>query len=101
MSAPRMFTSPVHSRTVLVAHQQGLHMRPCSVIVDTVGRHQANVTVQRGSQSANAASMLGLLSLAAAEGTELILSATGPEAEEVLETLARLFVGAPELTDAK
>ena len=84
------------SRTVLVTNQHGLHARPCLAIVKTVARYQANVTVRKGSQSVDAASILELLSLAAAPGAELILSAAGAEAEEALQAVAGLCSGAFE-----
>jgi len=79
------------SRTVVVTNRHGLHARPCSAIVDMVGRHRANVTVQKGSQTVDGASVLDLMTLAASRGTELVLSATGPDAAEVLEALDHLF----------
>jgi phosphotransferase system HPr (HPr) family protein len=85
------------SRTLTVTHQQGLHLRPCSAIVATVGRHLAKVMIQKGSQIANAASIFDLLLLAATQGTELILTATGPEAEEALEAVVGLFDSQSEL----
>ena len=87
------------ARTVLVHDQHGLHLRPCSSIVNVVKRHRAQVTVQKGGQAVNAASILGLLSLAAAQGAELIVSATGPDAEAALEAVARLFAREPELAN--
>jgi phosphocarrier protein HPr len=85
------------TRTVRVTHQHGLHLRPCSAIVNTVNRHRARVLVQHGNQSANAASIFDLLSLGAAAGTELVLSATGAEAEEAVEAVAELFDSGPEV----
>jgi phosphocarrier protein HPr len=79
------------NRTVTVANLQGLHLRPCSAIVDVVRRHRADVTVQKGGQSADATSIIDLLSLAAPSGTELVLSATGADADEALDALASLF----------
>ena len=78
-------------RTVVVTNRHGLHARPCLAIVNTVGRHQAQVTVQKNSQSVDASSVLALMSLAANQGTELDILARGPEAAEVLEALDRLF----------
>jgi phosphocarrier protein HPr len=78
-------------RTVKVGPQQGLHLRPCSAIVSTVGRHQADVIVQKGSQSVRAASIFELLSLAASPGTDLVLSATGAEAQQAVDAVAGLF----------
>jgi len=50
-----------------------------------------------GGQAVDAGSMLELLSLAATGGTELVLSASGPEAWEALEAVAGLFAATPEL----
>jgi phosphotransferase system HPr (HPr) family protein len=85
------------TRTLMVTHQLGLHLRPCSAIVTTVGRHLAKVMIQKGSQFADAASILDLLTLAATQGTELVLTATGPEAEQALEAVAGLFSCETEL----
>jgi phosphocarrier protein len=78
-------------RTVVVTNRDGLHARPCSVIARTVWKYRANVTIRKGNRSVDASSVLDLMSLAAGRGTKLVLSATGPEAAEVLETLGRLF----------
>ena len=83
--------SETATRTVKVNDERGLHFRPCSAIVDTVGKHQAKVIVQKGSQSTSAASILGLISLEAIPGTELVLSATGAEAQEAVDAVAGLF----------
>jgi carbon storage regulator CsrA len=88
------------TRTVTVTNPQGLHLRPCSAIVDTVNSHKASVTVQRGSQSVNANSILGLLSLAAPSGAELVLSAMGAEAEVALDAVAGLFTDEFEIACA-
>lgn len=85
------------TRTVRVTQQNGLHLRPCSAIVNTVNRHRARVIVQHGNQSADAASILDLLSLGATAGTELLLSATGAEAQEAVEAVAGLFASGAEV----
>ncbi len=79
------------TRTVVVTNPHGLHARPALVILDTVNRYDAQVTISRGNQSVSAASILDLLSLGAAQGTKLVLSASGPQAKEVLGELVRLF----------
>ena len=79
------------TRTVTVANPHGLHARPCLAISKTVGGFQAEVSVGFDGQTANAASVLELLSLAAGQGQQLVLSARGPQAEEALDALVRLF----------
>lgn len=79
------------SRTVRVRDQDGLHLRPCSMIARTADRFLAKVMVKKGTQSIDAASIFGLLSLAATHGTELVLTATGIDARDALDAVAVLF----------
>jgi phosphotransferase system HPr (HPr) family protein len=81
----------IYTRTVTVTNRHGLHARPCLVIVKTVQKYDAQVTIRRGNQIADAASILDLLSLGATQGAELILSAKGRQAEEVIDALAQHF----------
>jgi phosphotransferase system HPr (HPr) family protein len=84
-------TMKIATRRVTVSHDQGLHLRPCMAIVNLVNKYRAKVMVRKGSDAVEAASMLGLLTLAAAHGTELVLSATGAESQEALDAVAGLF----------
>ena len=77
-------------RTVIVANPHGLHFRTCASIVETVDAFNAHATVYRGVLSAEANSILELLMLTAQQGTELILRATGPDADRLLDALAEL-----------
>jgi len=79
------------TRAVTVTNRHGLHARPCLAIVKTVQEYDAQVTIHSNGQVADAASILDLMSLGAAQGTELILSASGPQSEEVMEALTHLF----------
>ena len=79
------------TRTVLITNRHGLHARPALVIVKTVQKYDAKVTIHRGNQTADAASILDLLSLGQEQGTQLILSAKGLQAKEVLEALGQAF----------
>jgi phosphotransferase system HPr (HPr) family protein len=49
------------------------------------------VTIQKDTQTVDASSIHALMSLAAMQGTELVLTATGPEAAHVVDALAYLF----------
>lgn len=75
---------------VQVENQSGLHMRECSAIVSAAGRFRAKVTVQKDDRVEDAESILGLMTLGAAQGDRLMLAATGPEAGEALDALAEL-----------
>jgi phosphocarrier protein HPr len=60
-------------------------------------RFGQDMTIQKGAQSVNAGSVMDLLTLAATQGTELVLTATGPEAVEALEAVVGLFDSETEL----
>jgi phosphotransferase system HPr (HPr) family protein len=79
------------TRTVTVTNRHGLHARPSVVIVKTVRKFNAQVTIQKNGQIADASSILDLLSLGAAQGAQLRLSAKGPQAQEAIDALAQLF----------
>jgi phosphocarrier protein len=86
-----MLLMAANTRTVIVANPHGLHFRVCAAIVETVAAFDAQVTICRGIRKARANSVLELLMLAAQQGTKLILRATGPEADALLDALADLF----------
>jgi phosphocarrier protein HPr len=80
-------------REVVVRNRLGLHARASAQFVKTAGRFQAEITVETGSQRVNGKSIMGLLLLAAAQGTTLKLSAAGTDASEALDALAALVEG--------
>jgi phosphocarrier protein HPr len=79
------------TRTVTITNAHGLHARPSLIIVKTVKKYDAKVTIGRGNHFIDATSILDLLSLGAAQGAKLDLAASGPQAEEVLDALVHLF----------
>ena len=86
-------TEPAVSRTVVVRNRLGLHARASAQFVKTAGRFQAEITVEVGPQQVNGKSIMGLLLLAAAQGTSLTLRARGPDAALALEALFALVDG--------
>ncbi|NUQ65775.1 MAG: HPr family phosphocarrier protein [Pirellulales bacterium] len=80
------------NRRVIVSRPAGLHARPCLAIATTVRRFQSKVTIRCRRDTVDASDVLQLMSLAAGQGTELVLLASGPDAEEAVEALAQLFV---------
>ena len=92
-------STPVLTREIVIRNRLGLHARASAQFVRTAGQFQSQILVEVGSQQVNAKSIMGLLLLAAAQGTTLRLRATGGDAAEALNALAalvdRLF-GEPE-----
>ena len=74
-----------------IRNRLGLHARPAAKVAQTANRFTAVVTVTLKGEVVSAHSVTDLLLLAASQGTELELSATGPEAEEAIAAIATLI----------
>ncbi|MCX7426395.1 MAG: HPr family phosphocarrier protein [Planctomycetia bacterium] len=79
------------TRQITVTHSPGLHARPCLAIVNTVRRFRSKVKIRTSEREADAGEILHVMSLGVPQGAEVTLSASGPDAEEALDALARLF----------
>ncbi len=78
-------------RTFLIVNTLGLHARAAAQLVQTANRYQAEVLVERDGQSVNGKSIMGVLMLAAAKGTEIAVSCEGADAEEAMASLSQLI----------
>jgi len=83
-------TSGGPSRQVLIVNAKGLHARASAKFVQTAGRFNASVTVYKDGHSVSGTSIMGLMMLGAGIGSELRLSAIGPQADEALDALEAL-----------
>ena len=81
------------TRTVTITNPTGLHARPSVAIATTVRKYKSKVQIRHDSEAVDAGEVLQLLTLGAQQGTELTLTAHGPDAEEVLDALVKLFAG--------
>jgi phosphotransferase system HPr (HPr) family protein len=79
------------TRHVIIQNPAGLHARPSLAVSKTVRASKSKVEIRTSRQTVDAAEILQLLSLGATRGTELVLSATGPDAEQVLDALVDQF----------
>ena len=93
MSGHQLPETPNRSAALqaIVTHQHGMCARGSLAVVNTVRRFQSKVQIRWGDQQAEASEVLAIMSLGVPQGAEVTLSAQGTDAEEVLETLARLF----------
>ena len=73
--------------TWTVTDQTGIHARPAGALAGIVKQFDCAVTVEAGGKRCSADSVVGLMSLGAAEGTRLKVTASGPEAPRALRVL--------------
>jgi phosphocarrier protein HPr len=79
------------SRQVRIVNAKGLHARASAKFVQTAGRFDASVTVYKDGHSVSGTSIMGLMMLGAGIGSDLGLSAVGPQADEALDALQTLI----------
>ncbi len=73
-----------------ILNEAGLHARPATALVKLANEFEAGITIAMGDRTVDAKSVLEVLTLAAAQGTELEFRTEGPDAEEALEQLVAL-----------
>lgn len=79
------------TQEVVVRMRQGLHARPADMLAREARRWQSRVELVTDSARVDAKSILDVLTLAAEEGTRLVIEAAGPDAEAAIAALALLF----------
>lgn len=73
-----------------ILNRLGLHARPAMAFVDTASAFRADVSVHKGPQIVDGKSIMQMMMLAATQGTELIVQASGPDAEQAIKALIDL-----------
>jgi len=82
------------SRTVTIVNQKGLHARASAKFVTFVSRlsEGIKVEVEKDGQLVTGTSIMGLMMLGAAQGSEVIIHVEGEQAELAIEKLVGLVV---------
>ncbi|EMT52875.1 HPr family phosphocarrier protein [Brevibacillus borstelensis] len=78
----------MREKQVVVHLPQGLHARPATLFVKTATAFSSEIGLVKGDKSANAKSIIGVMSLAVANGETVKLTADGSDEEEALDKLA-------------
>ncbi len=78
------------SRTLEIINEKGLHARASAKFVEVVEAHDAEALVEKDGIEADGASIMGLLMLAASQGTSIKVETSGPEAAKLMQALDAL-----------
>lgn len=74
-----------------IKNKLGLHARAAALLVQTVNKFSAQVNVSKDGQTADGRSIMGVLTLAASQGTKIQIEASGEDAEKVVKALEKLL----------
>jgi phosphocarrier protein HPr len=80
-------------RVLEIVNKKGLHARASAKFVQTVEKFDAEVTVTRGGETVGGTSIMGLMMLSAATGTEITVEASGKQAADVMDAITKLVTG--------
>ncbi|MCL2067472.1 MAG: HPr family phosphocarrier protein [Treponema sp.] len=78
-------------KIITIANRAGIHARPAAIIVQVTKNFKSNIYFQKGNNRINAKSIMGIITLGAAYGTEIKIIADGEDEEAVIDSLVRLF----------
>lgn len=83
--------APRITATFAIENVLGLHARAAATFVKVANRFRSQITVRRDLAVVNGKSIMGVLMLAAANGTRIEVTADGPDAREAVEALGHLI----------
>ena len=81
----------MHERILIVQNELGVHARPAAMIVRLANKYNADVNVEKEDEHVNGKSIMGIMMLAASQNSKLRFTATGVDAEKVLQKIEELF----------
>jgi phosphocarrier protein HPr len=77
-------------RKIEIKNKLGLHARAAALLVQTANRFSAQISLSKDGQTADARSIMGVLTLAATQGSKIQVEAVGDDAEQAVKAIERL-----------
>ena len=78
------------TREFTLRNKYGMHVRPAGLFAKVASRFDAEVEVEKDGNVVSGKSIMALMTLEAVCGTKLVVTASGPQAKQVLEELEAL-----------
>jgi len=74
-----------------IKNKLGIHARAAALLVQTVNKFAAQVSFSKDGQIADGRSIMGVLTLAATQGSKIQVEATGEDAERAVRAIEKLI----------
>ena len=74
-----------------IVNKLGLHARAAAKLTHLAGNYQCDIWVSRSGRRVNAKSIMGVMMLAAGQGSSVLLEAEGADADAALAALTKLI----------
>jgi phosphocarrier protein HPr len=79
------------TKELTIVNKLGIHARPAAKFVQTANRFACDIFVEKGGETVNGKSIMGLLMLTAGPGTKLTVHAQGPDASAAVAEIEALI----------
>jgi len=76
--------------TVRIQNRLGLHARAAALLVQTANKYASEITIEKDGVEVNGKSIMGLMMLAAAKGTDVRIRTAGPDEQDALDGIMKL-----------
>lgn len=78
-------------REITIKNRSGLHTRPAAMLVKAAARFQSDFLIRKDTFEINGKSIIGVMTLAAEQGSTLHLKFEGPDEEQAAASIVDLF----------
>ncbi len=78
-------------KEIAIVNRLGLHARPAAMFVRIASRFRCEIWVEKEGEQINGKSIMGLMMLAAGQGSTLLIRCEGPDADKAMEELEALI----------
>lgn len=79
------------AKDLSITNRLGLHARPAAMFVRIASRYRSEIWVSKEGEEVNGKSIMGLMMLAAGQGSRLNIRCEGPDADKAMEELETLI----------
>jgi phosphocarrier protein len=79
------------SRDFTISNKLGLHARPSAQLTQAASRFSSDIHISRGARRVNAKSIMGVMMLAAGQGSTVTVEAEGEDAEQAVQAIGQLI----------
>ena len=76
---------------LIIQNKYGIHARPAAMLVKLASEFQSEITVEKGAVKVSGKSIMGLMTLEAAFGSTITITAEGVDAEKAMQKIQKLF----------
>ena len=78
-------------KIITIQNRAGVHARPAALLFQTTKDFKCNIFFEKGNDQINAKSIMGIITLGAAYGAKIKITADGEDEKEAVDALVRLF----------